>query len=262
VSNAPAADHAVPGTGVTVRVERRDGRLDLGISGALDDTSPETVDAVLADLVEHGADSRTGSVRLLSNHPPDRLRPLPMLLADRLDLPQTRDLFQMRRTLPIADDDPARAGARHVALRPFAPSTDAEAWVRTNNRAFATHPDQGTQTIETLAATLAEPWVDLTGFLVTDDPDRPGELAGSCWTRIHPPTGDDPQLGEIFVIGVDPSQHGKGLGRTLVLAGLDHLAWSGVTTGMLYVEADNEPALGLYRKLGFDVHHRYRIRSR
>src|SRR5690606_29925204 len=117
-------------------------------------------------------------------------------------------------------------------------------------------------TVETLRATLAEPWVDLDGFLVVDDPDRPGELAGSCWTRVHPATDDEPVLGEIFVIAVDPSQHGKGLGLSLVLAGLDHLAWSGITTGMLYVEADNEPALGLYRRLGFTVHLHRRILSR
>lgn len=254
-----AVDHPVPGTGVTVRIERRNGRLDLGVSGTLDAVDDHTVGAVLEHLAANGATSEPGSVRLLSNHPPERFLPLPLAIADHLDLGKVRILFQMRRPLPVPADDPFRAGAPPLHLRPFDPAVDVEAWLRTNNRAFATHPDQGTQTAQTLAATLAEPWVDLDGFLVADDGDRPGELAGFCWTRVHPPSAEDPELGEIFVVGVDPEHHGRGLGRTLVLGGLDHLAWVGVATGMLHVEADNHPALKLYERLGFRVHHRHQI---
>lgn len=259
---SPAVDHPVPGTAAILRVEPTPDGLDLGVRGDLDAADPATVDAVVAAALAHGADRGDGAVRLLAHHPADRLSPLPEAVADRLGLRPSRDLFQMRRPLPVAPDDPGRDGAPHLLLRPFDPERDAEAWIRTNNRAFATHPSQGQQTLATLRSTLAEDWVDLDGFLVTDDPGRPGELAGSCWTRIHPATDDDPVLGEIFVIGVDPTQHGRRLGQTLVLAGLDHLAWSGVTTGMLYVEADNEPALHLYRRLGFAIHLRYRISTR
>ncbi|MEZ5177026.1 MAG: mycothiol synthase [Acidimicrobiales bacterium] len=162
-------------------------------------------------------------------------------------------------------DHPARRRAPAVAVRPFDPDPgagDRSAWIRANNRAFAQHPDQGTETDATLAARLAEPWFDPSGFLVVDDPDRPGELAGSCWTKVHPATDHEPALGEIYVIGVDPSQQGSGLGVALVLAGLDHLAGLGLGTAVLFVEADNRPALALYDRLGFSVHARRRVYER
>jgi len=259
VASSPAVDHPVPGTGASVRAEERDGVLDLGIRGDASIADPATVDAVAAAAVELGADRTDVDVRLLVDQAPGQEPALPIAVAERLGLTPSRELFQMRRPLPVGADDPSREGAPPLRLRPFAPDRDAEAWVRQNNRAFVDHPSQGTQTLDTLRATLAEPWIDLDGFLVVDDVDRPGELAGSCWTRVHPATADDPVLGEIFVIGVDPSHHGQRLGRSLVLAGLDHLAWSGITTGMLYVEADNEPALALYRRLGFSIHLQHRI---
>jgi mycothiol synthase len=98
----------------------------------------------------------------------------------------------------------------------------------------------------TLDLRLNEPWFDPKGFLLAFDTDG---LAGFCWTKIHEAEG----LGEIYVVGKDPSRQGKGksLGRPLVLAGLQSLAERGVPTGMLFVDAANEPALRLYLSLGF-----------
>ena len=45
-----------------------------------------------------------------------------------------------------------------------------------------------------------------------------------------------------------------GLGRALAVGGLDRLAARGITTGMLFVAAENTGALALYRALGFTVH--------
>src|SRR5207302_6050555 len=78
-------------------------------------------------------------------------------------------------------------------------------------------------------------------------------LGGFCWTKIH--ADHDPPLGEIYVIAVDPAFQGLGLGRRLLLAGLDWLVGRGVATGMLYVDASNESAVKLYREVGFTVDH-------
>ncbi len=170
--------------------------------------------------------------------------------ARALDFVPERDMLQMRVALPLAED--VVAGVRPLATRPFEPGRDEEAWVRTNNRAFAGHPEQGAWTVEQLRARLAADWVELDGFLVADDPDG-GGLIGSCWTKIH--RDRTPVLGEIYVIAVDPRYHGQGWGRSLTVAGLESLARRGVTVGMLYTDASNEAAVALYRSLGFRVDH-------
>jgi mycothiol synthase len=71
---------------------------------------------------------------------------------------------------------------------------------------------------------------------------------------VHDGDGRDPRIGEIFVIGVDPSYQGRGLGRALAVEGLTRLAANGITAGMLFVAAENAGALALYRSLGFTEH--------
>ncbi len=157
-----------------------------------------------------------------------------------------RDLLQLRIALPA---DPPQL----LALRAFRPGEDDDAWLEVNNAAFHWHQDQSDWTDADLRSHMTQPWFDPGGFLVHEEG---GELVGFCWTKVH--VDEDPPLGEIFVIAVAPHAHGRGLGRALTLAGLDHLARQGLETGMLYVEGDNRPALGLYRELGFGEHHRRR----
>jgi mycothiol synthase len=156
-----------------------------------------------------------------------------------------RDLLQMRCALPAAPTA--------VVTRAFA-DADADAFIDVNNRAFHWHPEQGGMTREHLAHSRAEEWFDADGFRIHE---RDGRLAAFCWTKIHPANRSlgDPPLGEIYVIAVDPDFHGQGLGTALTLAGLQWLSDHGMTTGMLYVEHDNDAAVHTYERIGFTVHH-------
>jgi mycothiol synthase len=158
-----------------------------------------------------------------------------------------RDLLQMRVPLPIDVERPALDG--RFTLRPFRPGDDEAAWLEVNNRAFVAHPEQGHWDMPTLVAREHTDWFDPHGFIVCVEGDR---IAGSCWTKVH--RGSEPTLGEIYVISVDPAMQSHGLGRKLVVAGLDWLA-ARVKVGMLYVEQDNAKAVELYRSLGFRADH-------
>jgi mycothiol synthase len=164
-------------------------------------------------------------------------------LAEHAGLRPGRRLLQMRRSLPVGIPF-------DVATRTFRVGADEEAWLEVNNAAFAWHPEQGGWTLDTIRGRESEPWFDPEGFLVHE---RDGRMAAFCWTKVH----DDvvPPLGEIYVIAVHPDFHGHGLGRALTLAGLQSLAERGLEVGMLYVDEDNHSAVGLYRALGFTIHH-------
>lgn len=153
-----------------------------------------------------------------------------------------RDLWQLQCELPNLPSG--------LTTRAFTPD-DIDEFVAVNNRAFHWHPEQGGLTAEAVRATMTEPWFDADGFRLLHAPE--GDLIGFCWTKVH--RDQEPALGEIYVIAVDPSQHGKGLGKPMTLAGLEWLADNGLTTGMLYVESDNDAANATYAGIGFTRHH-------
>jgi mycothiol synthase len=185
--------------------------------------------------------------------------PAAAALAARLGFERVRDLWVMRRPLTDLPTVPA-ADADGVVVRPFRVGRDEDAFLAVNAESFAHHPEQGGLDRTGLDLRMAEPWFDPAGFLLAW---RDGQLVGFHWTKVH--AGDaapGSAFGEVYVVGVSPSAQGGGLGRRLTLAGLEHLASLGLREVILYVEADNAPAVATYQRVGFthaatDTHVQY-----
>jgi mycothiol synthase len=84
-------------------------------------------------------------------------------------------------------------------------------------------------------------------------------MTGYNWLKIVPA----PTPARSMRSGVSPDAAGRGIGRALMLAGLDRLRQRGCSAATLYVEDENRAAVSLYRSLGFsdftvDVQYRRR----
>jgi len=203
--------------------------------------------------------------QVLAESPDGRLRlwshgghPAAAELAASLGLTRVRTLLQMRRSLFAPLPQPTLPNG--VRVRTFEPGADDAAWVDLNARAFADHPEQGAWTRHDLDVRLAESWFDPNGFLIAEEPGSQGvpRMVAFHWTKVHGGALPDPgsphphePIGEVYVVGVDPSRQRGGLGRALTLAGLHWLRAHGPNQAMLYVEGDNEAAKSVYRSLGF-----------
>lgn len=169
-------------------------------------------------------------------------------LAGRLGFERVRELWQMHLDLPDAPAETAPPAG--ITLRAFVVGADEDEFLRVNNAAFDWHPEQGGWGPEQIRSREAAPWFDAAGFLLAvDGADR---LVGYHWTKVHT---EPERIGEVYVLGVDPSAQGTGLGSVLTVAGLRHLHGRGLRQVLLYVESDNEAAVRVYRKLGFTVRH-------
>jgi mycothiol synthase len=168
--------------------------------------------------------------------------------AGALGMVVVRELLQLRR--PLTDLPPVTV-PEGVRITTYSGPADDGELLRVNNTAFAWHPEQSGWTEADIAERRGEPWFDPAGLFMAVD-ERTGKLLGFHWTKVH---GRD--LGEVYVVGVDPAAQGRGVGATLTLVGLHHLAErlaeTEQPTVMLYVEADNSAAVKTYQRLGFDV---------
>ena len=166
--------------------------------------------------------------------------PAAQALAATKHLEPARTLLVLRLEMD-APPEPERV-PDGVAIRAFEPD-DVDAIVAVN----ASHPEQGAMDRADFDQRASSDWFDPAGLFVAE---REGHVVGFHWTKV------EHGIGEVYVVGVDPSEQGSGLGTALTARGLRHLHESGLRTVDLYVEGDNDPALAVYRRLGFTEHAR------
>ena len=104
-------------------------------------------------------------------------------------------------------------------------------------------------------ASFQEPWpyaaferfLGEPGFLVAV---REGMVVGFVVSDVTPNHGRD--IGHVKDIAIRSNARGVGIGRRLLARALARLATGGATLVKLEVRATNEPALSLYRSIGFE----------
>ncbi|MBM7367838.1 mycothiol synthase [Gordonia hydrophobica] len=180
--------------------------------------------------------------------------PAAAAVAAALGLDRVRELLRLRR--PVAEPLPELPQRDDVLLRTYAGTSDHAEVLRVNNDAFSWHPEQGGWTPKDIAERTGSNWFDPTGLFLAFDADDPDALLGFHWTKIHRFDDGSAPLGEVYIVGVDSTAQGRGLGALLTLAGLRYMAQLRVDGRTLdevelYVEGDNTAALHTYTKLGF-----------
>src|SRR5690625_5404183 len=92
-------------------------------------------------------------------------------------------------------------------------------------------------------------WVKITGAAGAD---REGPVGADDGAAAGAATGAAAGTGEIYVLGVDPSAQGRGIGGLLTAVAMRDFAKRDLARLELYVEADNTAAIATYRRAGFE----------
>ena len=183
-------------------------------------------------------------------------------------LAQAKGLRMTRHLLVMAiEEDALKAAAQkpqtELVVANYAQSVERfgkehveRQWLKSNNQAFSWHPEQGGWDIERLHRGMEPDWFDEEDVIFfwdvpADSAQQLPEMAGFHWTKWHDEVS--PGFGEVYVVGLSDDYRGRRLGGPLLNAGLQRMVEKGATRVILYVEADNEPAVKAYERLGFKI---------
>lgn len=225
-----------------------DGRLDLYVHPAARNLGLERVIIAWAEdrLRAYGAvQQRPAALRTHTNKDHTRL----MALYEQHGFALERYYLEMARSLDQVPDPQFPAG---FTLRQVDGERDAEAWVALKNTTWRDHFNYRAWSVERFKSWLADPDERPELNLVALAPD--GTFAAFCWSIIrheeNVQTGR--KQGSVDLLGTHPAYRKLGLGRAMLLAGLQRLKVAGMDTARLDVDAASPTgATRLYAAAGF-----------
>lgn len=164
----------------------------------------------------------------------------------------TIDRYFYRMTRPLTEPIPEAQFPVGFSVRHVNRDRDAEAWVAMFNESFVDHWNHHPVTIEQFMHETAEPDYnpELDRIAIAAD----GTFAAFCAGQIY--KADNRRSGRnegwINVLGTRRGFRRLGLGRAMLLSGLQQLKAIGVETALLGVDSENPSgALRLYESVGF-----------
>ncbi|HJQ94853.1 MAG TPA: GNAT family N-acetyltransferase, partial [Acidimicrobiia bacterium] len=122
---------------------------------------------------------------------------------------EERQLFKMEHHLPLS---PEANYPPDIRVSSFRPGHDEKPLLTLNNEAFFGHPENGAWTEAELAVRMKRDWFDPKMLLMAR---KEQNLVGFIWLKAG--NGE----GEIYVVAVAPHFQGSGLGKALVVDGLN-----------------------------------------
>jgi mycothiol synthase len=140
-----------------------------------------------------------------------------------------------------------------VVARTFGEWLPLERYVALVNNSFAGHPTPLSWTVAEIRQAHERPDFDPSAILLIASAADPEHPTGFVRIGVAPPEEGEPAtVGDVRLVGVLPEWRGRGLGRELLRWAVVELRSRGVGRISLSVEAENEFALGLYRRTGFE----------
>ena len=132
------------------------------------------------------------------------------------------------------------------SIRAFKLDQDEEILTNLQNIAFGENWGFSPNTVEQISARVRLSRSNPEGIIFIVDGDR---VSGYNWTLRS--FNETNSTGWVAMTGVHPDYRGKGLGTSVVLAGMEYLKSKSVDGIELEVDSENNPARQLYLKLGY-----------
>jgi mycothiol synthase len=163
--------------------------------------------------------------------------------------------YAWKMSLPQLDAAPLPKWPAGYEVRSFVPGRDEQTAVSLENECFADGWEYLPVEVGEIEGFVRSPSFRADGVIFAV---HGGRVVGECWNWIDDEriarTGDN--RGDIWCLCVHPQHRGRGLGRALLLAGVDWLRSRGIESAYLSVDGANDRAKHLYPSVGFVTQHR------